>query len=68
MPLYHVRLSARSEEGEVSALYAGPVTAASPQEARQKAMDAGWDDRLDSASCRPVVRVRPLRPRRAPGG
>lgn len=57
---YEVHVDAVADDGEVSRLGTYRCTAASRKEARREALDALWDDRLDSASCSPRVDIRTL--------
>ncbi len=54
------RVGFRDENGELHPLGRCEVRAASRYQAEQKAHEALWDPRLDSASCSPVVSVESL--------
>lgn len=61
MAIYQVRVQACSEEGDIFLVYKCKIMANDPAHAEKKAMNEGWDKRLDRASCAPHVRVRKIR-------
>lgn len=57
MPQFAYHIQAQAEDGQIFDVSSGHIEAESSRDARQKAKEEGWDDRLNCTGCRPRIKI-----------